>query len=236
MKSQMLKPVLFLMSLLVFTACQKDKETENALPIEEDEALEVVEMALVGDDGGMIAQVEEVAVLSATHATDCGLSFDSTITRTNLPNAVRTFNYVFNWNWNLVCNNFVPEEFSFNYNMTGVYDTPRMSSDDNAEYNFVLTNLLPSQSHYTYNGSYVRNGTQVSKVRQQRSFSSVTTFNTSNLMFNKDTKMVDSGTTTFSFVGTVEDGATYTFEGTITYTGNKTATIEVNGNTYEISW
>lgn len=225
--------------LFTMTSCSKNETAEQA--ISEEEAVEIVERSFASNSAGLEMQIQETSKmttdeLDAQNNNDpCGVFVDSTITFTNQPGTIRTYEYNFAWNAELVCiNNFIPQSINFNFNSDGQYDTPRMASNDNATYAFVITGLLPNADHYIYNGSSTRNGSQISKIGNQNEISSTLNYTTTNLKFNKAAQIIDEGEMEFTLSGNVVDGGNFSYEGTATFNGNGSVTITLNGNTFEI--
>lgn len=221
------------------TACnQTENETAN---LSNEEVAIVIEGALANGTQGISAEVNDVIALSQQYAQKsltneyCGQSFDSTVVRSiNKPSV--TASYTKTWEWTLNCNNLrVPTSFGFNATSTGDYETTRMTSDDNASTDWTISNLI-SGSAYTINGSYTREGSQTSTVRNRsNSFTSEVNINITSLNVNKSTFLIDSGTATFTLTGSSTNGQNFSYQGSIVFNGNGTATITINGETFEVS-
>lgn len=217
---------------LALVACDDDQAAVEI--VTEEEAAEAIENALSTETEGMTAQASTSARMADDY-TDCGVTFDSTITATDAIGAL-TYNYTFNWNGELSCSGAVPSQLSLDYTMTGTYDGPRMSSSDNATATITLTGLAPTKTQYTINGTYSRNGTQSSKIRDQRSFSSTITVAATDWLVNKDSQELEGGSATVVISGESSEGTAFSYTGTLTLLGNKSATLVINGNEYPISW
>ncbi|MBO9567108.1 MAG: hypothetical protein J7621_30325 [Niastella sp.] len=216
---------------LLFTSCKKDKEDNEQ--ISDEEVAEAITQSVSGSSGGVVVQTESVATMSAYTHLACGQSKDTTIAGQSQPGATITYHYSFNYARSLVCS---PAKWQFNYTGHVDYDAPRMSSDDNSTAQTSVTGLEPATTEWTINSSYVRNGTQQSKIRLKRSWTSVISIE-SNVKVDKSTRRISSGTSTISFVGTGSGGYTVTRNATITYLGNRKATLTLkNGGTFNIEW
>jgi hypothetical protein len=236
MKSKnLLKTIPALFFLLAMTvSCKKSNDT-NATVMTEEEAAEVIALSVSGNTEALADQVVEIATAANTYGSTCAYSKDTTVTRTN-STGLYTWNYLFNWKWNVVCTAGIPNSMTANYKMKGTYDTPRMGSNDSSSANLAVTNLLIG-AQYTYNGTYTREGSQVSKIRNQNSFSSKVLLNLSNLKVSKATGQIDAGTATASITGSTSAGNSFSYGGNISFTGSKTAVITLNnGNVYPVSW
>lgn len=226
-----------LFGMFLLTSCEEEVIETPTEVITDDEAADLVENSLAIETSGMAEQTETVAAVAPSVAPQsflCGLSYDTTITRIRTTGA-RTYDYTFTWNWILNCptNNY-PTQLFGTYTMDGVYDTPRMSSDDDATHTYTVDNLNTTDSFYVWNGSYLRNGSQTSKVRNQHTFTSVINITTTNVHIDKTTRQIISGTGTFTITASLTNGTTKNVTGSFIFNGNGTATISVNGNTYTV--
>ena len=232
MKNNLLNLIITTLILIFSTSCNKKEVIKNVLS--EAEAVEVIQQTLATNTSGMVTQIEDAAKIAIENfEMPCNETKDSTITKTNT-SGVRTYAYVYNWNWEMFCNNIIPQQLNFNYATTGNYDTPRISSEDSASFGFKLTGLSPTQSHYIYNGNYTRNGVQQSKIKDQNKFNSTLTLSTADLAYDKNEDEISSGSATFSLTGTVVDGDSFSYDGSITFLGGGAATLILNGGTYDI--
>lgn len=224
-------------SLLFFTACKKDNN-DDTTSISEDEAVEVMTQGISAESGGLAEQTASAARVAGESARiSCAQTIDTTYTGQNLPGALVTYNYSVHINRQLICNLGIPQQFIFNIEGQSAYSAPRMSSNDNTTAGFVIGGLQPGSSVYTFNQQYERNGTQQSKVRHQRSFSSKLVITSTDVLVNKSTMKIISGTAAVQFTGTVTGGKTVSYSGTLTFLGERKGLLMLeNGNTYNIEW
>lgn len=231
---------LLILTLSLFgTACNKEADTapkEEAITTEE--TLALAEAALAEGAEGIaneVADAVEVAelVLEKTLNSYCGVEKDSTLSR-SFNTARLSGNYATTWNWILNCNEQdVPVNLTFNRSAVGTYESLRLLSDDQANSEWIMSNLVTGTA-YTMNGTYQRDGTQVSKVRDQRNFSSTVQFTVDNLTVGKIKRQITGGTATLLISGQASTGETFSFTGKVTFLGDGEATVEINGVSYEI--
>lgn len=221
-----------------FTACNKDENDTTSI-ISEEEAVAVLEGALMNSTFGIGSEVADAAYIALQYSEKdglggpCGAAFDSTVTRSINETRVIAA-YTTTWHWKVNCNNaMVPTSLDFDRTSSGEYETSRMASEDSAISDWTISNLVLG-SAWTLNGTYTRNGSQTSLIRNQNSFTSELTMNISSLTVNKSTLRVDSGSATFLLTGNSTGGNSFRFEGTIVFSDNGTATVTINGQTYEI--
>lgn len=225
---------LLLASSLVLTSCKKDKEEAT---VTEEEAAEVIMKSVESGSGGMQSQIEEIAQLSETYAspTYCGLT-DSDTVNNSASNGSITFNQLYYWQWVVSCTNNVPSSIAFQYNGHCDYDAPRMSSDDQVSCTATVSGLNAASENYVVNLNLQRDGSQQSKIQMKRSFESDLTVTISNVEVNKNTYQIASGSATASISGQSSTGESFSFQGSIVFLGNGTATLTMpSGAQYTIS-
>lgn len=222
-------------TLLFFTSCKKNNDSDNE--ITQDDAADVMVQAVAGDSGGFALQTETSARVAGRTPLTCGQTRDTTFSGQSLPGALITWSYDIQMSRSLTCDNGVPQQFTFNYTGHNTYDAPRMSSSDNNTVNLIITGLQPAATGWVINQQYVRNGTQQSRIRQRRSFSSTLTITGSNIVVNKTTEKIVSGTATLQFVGQSSTGRSVQYGATLTFHGNNTGTLVFNnGHTVQLQW
>lgn len=226
-----------IISTVSFTACNsEDDATSN---ITTDEAAAIMEIALAKNSEGLAKAASDAAMIALDYTqkttTDarCGETNDSTFTK-SINNAQITATYTTSLMWKLNCTNLrIPTFLDYDRSTTGEYETNRISSDDNAVSDWTIGNLV-SGAAWTINGTYKRTGSQTLSVREQHSLTSELTMNVNSINVNKSTMRIDSGNATFKLTGNTSEGNSFTFEGNIIFNGNGTATVTINGQTFEI--
>ncbi len=236
MKSLFFIPVL-LLALVLISGCNDGAGTDldDAITLSADDAADAFASSLGGGTttSGLTTQLEELATAAGGGGigkvdASSGVMFDTTITRQRL--GTYSFTYTFRYSYGLANAN----QFNFAYSMKGVYDTPRMSSNDSAWATLQASNLLSGQA-YSITGVYNRYGTQTSKVRNKVHFSSTITFAFSALQIDKATKKITSGTATLSMSGQTSTGNIFAYTATITFLGNQQATLVIDRRTYTLN-
>ncbi|MBC7866711.1 MAG: hypothetical protein H7X88_04175 [Gloeobacteraceae cyanobacterium ES-bin-316] len=225
--------IMFMGFLVLMISCKK--ENTSSYVMTEEEAAEVISLSISGSTEGLVTQTAEIAARANTYGNVCGYSKDSTIISINTAGTY-TWNYTFKWQWSVLCTGAVPNSMNANYTMKGMYGAPRISSSDSAIANLAVTNLI-SGSQYTFNGTYTRDGSQVSKIRNRSSLTSKVILGLINVKVNKNTGRIDAGTASVSIAGATTGGNSFTYGGTVTFMGNQSATISLNnGAVYNVSW
>ena len=238
-KSLSFTPVLsvFLLSILFLSSCDNTEEKEIQLITEED-AVEVVESALMYGSEGISDEAKDASEVAkdyseAASISSCGESFDSTLIKEIERPKIRAF-YSTSWAWMISCNDFfIPEALSFGRTATGTYETSRFIGDSQSSSTWGLDSLILGGS-WNLVGSYNRSGTHQSKVRNQNALSFELEIEMASLEVDKGDLEIRSGTGTFSLLLSDGNDNSTSLEGSITFLGDGMATIIINGNTYEI--
>lgn len=231
-------------SSLYFASCKKGDNNTVVTPtptsttsVSEEDVADAVTAAMTMESSGMVSQTEDVAYYAKSTALPCGSNKDTILSGSSIPGALLTYYYNYACNTALVCTLGIPFSYKCDFDGRTTYSTARMSSDDSCKGNFTVTGLQPPASKYVLNLSYVRNGTQTSKVRKKTTFTSVINVTGTDIAVDKASMIIVSGSASVVVTGTVTGGATYSKTATITFHGSKTATLTFSGGaSYPLSW
>jgi hypothetical protein len=225
---------------LLTESCRKEEQEE--VPVTTDDAADVITYALESSSGGYAAQTTEAATFMDTEglrvssaSLQCGIPFDSTLSVNYSGNVTAT--YSLGWDLLLTCNvQSVPQSLSFTSNYSGNYDGPVMQSSNSGNLNWTITGLATGNSNpYVFNGSFTRNGSHTSKVRNRTTFTSDLTINLTNVTVDKTTQQIISGSGSVVLNCESSTGIAYSFSGTIVFAGSGNATLTLNNTNYNIS-
>lgn len=223
----------------VLTSCENEEPEEpQTTSISDEEIIEIVSAATASSTEGVTAEAIEMAYVAdavlekGPSPLECGETADSTFVRDiNLDRISGSYsNYLF---WGLNCSGVLPTSIFYGREMNGNYETDRWLSDDSADSDWLIEDLLTGPN-YVFNGQYERSGTQESKVREMRSFSTTTLIEVQDLNIDKGQKEIESGLANFTLNGTVNGETTFEHTGTIVFLGGGAANLIINGNTYTI--
>lgn len=247
MKQTILKPTalkfaffLILSSAPFFTSCKNDEEEQ--IVITEEDAYDVIEGTLQSDTYGLTETVakasetaEDLEVYTETPEISCGTTYTNSYTASD-SGINYSYSYSAEGNYLLNCTNLgLPSSFEFNNTISGNYDASRMSSNDQSESELTVTGLAPTSANAVFNGNYERKGTQQSKVRNQRTFESVVSYNLTNLEVSKSLHKINGGVANLT-VSLSTSGVTKSYNANLTFNGDYTATLVMNGHTYTINF
>jgi len=240
-KRLLLSVIIFLALVLATFSCKKSNSTSGSSSatdtVTTDDAANAVSDAVSPASAGMVAQTQTTVVIINTDDLACGEVKDTAFSGQNAVGAAITYSYAYSSNRLLTCNADVPSSFQFNFSGKNSYSAAYIASDDSAQGNFTVTGLSPGASQYVFNASYIRNGSETSKVRNQYTFTSNINIQSTNLTIDKSTQQIVSGTATVSISGAASNGKSFSYSGTITFSGGNQALLVLgNGNTYTITW
>ncbi len=244
--------ILPLVVMITFMSCEKEKDSDvNA--ISEDEAADIVAMALAENSSGAVLVVETTTettdkaineeslssesglTLKSASTSACGFSHDTTFSIQNMNGTVITFDYSFSYSYSLTCNQYsIPESMGISYSYNGNFDAPRLGSNSSGNGSLTISGLELSAANYTFEGSYRQEGSSESKVRNQYTTSNSLEINFMAMVINKNTYKIEGGTASASLEGTVPQKGSFSFSCAITFNGDDTATVIINGNSYLI--
>ncbi|MBV6442851.1 MAG: hypothetical protein EPGJADBJ_04577 [Saprospiraceae bacterium] len=232
-KNQILPTLVLLASALAFlSSCRKSAEDIAAL-ISESEAAEIVETAVSDRTAGMAMPTVEMAQMLGNYLENCGVPGDTTLQKSN-SNAFASYNYTFGLEWLIHCNDLgIPLDASVEVSGNGSFSTTRWSGNDQASGSLAFTGLSPQEPAYLVNGAYTLTGDLTGDLRRiDPTFDCTTTIAIADLVISKDTYEITGGTGTVQVSGTNGQGNTRTLDGTLTFNGDGTVTVVVNGHSH----
>ncbi len=240
MKNVKLNIALIGLTLIGLTSCDReDSGFGNGAKVTENEAVELLQQTLVSEAYGIDIQANDASGLVTEEASKsafvCGVLNERTMERNSSIGAVTTFSHSIDYNFTLICDNEIPRAYSIDFDGSGTYSSPRLESNDVISYNAVLDDILVANTPYVYNSSFMREGTQTTRINgNTKDFESTLIIESTNIAIDKITRIILSGNATFSLAGTLTTGEPFSYRGDIIFNGNGNATIEVNGNIYNV--
>lgn len=242
MKTHSLKLIpIFLAFTVMVASCNDDSETTET--VTSDEAADLAASALAVSSAGLVLTVEnstsvtDVAVDESTggRIAACGYSKDSVFTKSNAAGAAVTYTYSFEYTYSLSCSVDEPLNMTATMNSSGEFDGTRLASENTSNSNLVVTALDNTLTTYSVDGSYSREGSFQSKVRNLNSGTSTVAFILDEISVDKTTKEIVSGSAALTITGTVTGKGTFAFDATITFNGDNNATLVINGTSYSVN-
>jgi hypothetical protein len=224
--------------LLAVGACSK---TNNVAPvtasISTDDAATLMANSMSSGSGGMVSASADVtlnAQLTFNANPGCGGTKKYSFSRQNPQGSSVTYSYAFNYTYTLNCVNNAPDNVSSTATSTGSFDGPNLSSTDSGTSTFNVGGLAQSATAYTLSGEYKRTGSFTQKTGNMNQGNSNVDITLSSLTIPKTGGTIASGSATFTLSGSSNKGA-FSFNGTITFTGNNQANVVINGTAYAVN-
>lgn len=220
---------------LFFTSCDVAVDISE---LTEGDVAEMIESALQSQVGGLTTNIEDLVdqlVAAVKSGEICDSLYSKTI-ENDYQGTQMQASYASDLNFEMTCTGFgIPETATFSSQTISSYQTPRIQSDDEAEFQGAITGLKPAQSSFLLQGNYHKTGTQEIDFSSPRSVNSAFTTDLTNIEINKQSYAIVAGKGTFTYSGTAQD-SDFSYSGTINFNGNGTAALVINGNSYEIDW
>jgi len=218
--------------ILGLNSCGKDSSTSDnsniviyQVPV--DAAGKYIALAFCNASAGINYHIENVIAYIAQGRG----SFDSVFTVKKLDTAA-TIKYQYQVEYTLARFTSVPPTVDFDYSAGGSFSSNAMQSEDEQTGSWFFSTL--DQSKFTLTGSGSDGGKQYS-VLDKVLFTSQFNYTLQNVMVNKMTDMIDSGTAAISISGAGPANVHFNYSGTLTFSGNRKAVLVLNGSTFNFS-
>ena len=231
--NQILPALVFVASALAFlSSCRKSAE-DIAVLISESEAAEIVETAITERTAGLTVPTVDMAQIVDNYLENCGIPGDTTLQKSNT-NPFATYDYTFGLEWLINCNDLgIPQNASVDVTGSGTFASSNWSGSDQANGTLTFTGLSLQAPEYIVNGSYTLTGDLTGDLRRiDPTFNCTTAITLTDLTISKTSYKITGGTGTVVITGTNGQGNTRTLNGTLTFNGDGTVTVVVNGHTH----
>ncbi|MEO0896124.1 MAG: hypothetical protein AAFY71_06995 [Bacteroidota bacterium] len=232
--SSLIAALAVIITLCALTSCNDPQNMQEDI-ITNEEALEVVEAYVVPANGGVVSDVENITreTESMTLVEFCDSTYLDTINY-QFDRLNRQASSEIIWNMNVSCNNFsIPESATMSVATNVELSTARIVASGNSTFSGSLTGLELLSTEVTWNGSYIRTGNSDLTFKNANRTETDLNLALTNLVIDKSSLTIISGSGIYT-LNTVVNGTAQTFSGTITFNGDQTATIVVNGQSFTI--
>jgi hypothetical protein len=223
-------------SVLVLTAgCNGDNSVNSSSGLSESDAAAIVASSFGASTStyGLTGQIEDGAAVATGGSFGKADAFASAVGETTITRQKTSGVYTYDYTFHFVYG-FANPSYEIQYDMKGIYSTPRMSSDDSA---FAVLHFTSLQSNpIVLNGTYVRLGSQTFRVGETKQLTTVIEGTLTDITIDRSTKRVTGGTVVLTVTANRSDGTTITLNGTLTFLGNRQATLVINGRTFNLNF
>ena len=229
---------LLLSMLAVAVACKDDDSPANS--ITSDEAAAIISSSLASNTSGVNLVSGKTADVSKDMLEDneggrvagCGISQTLGFSGESAAGAEVTYNYDFSYEFKLNCNEeSKPTEVTVALTYNGAFDAPKLAGQHNGLAELDVTDMEEAANSLLMNGLFKRSGSFENKEAQQ-SISCSIEIKLEEVVINKTTEQITSGTASFDISGNVPDKGAFKYTGQVTFQGTDLAEINVGGSRY----
>lgn len=223
----------------IFAACNKPDKANNAYipPISDVDLANVISAGVSFNSNGFAEEITAISnysvakgLYTTTPSLQCGIAFDTSFTRSSNSTA-GSYMYGDDLNFTLSCIAGAPDSLNVTQEMHGSYALSQISGTDGSTAQLVVKQLQPAYSSIIINGTYIRTGTDSSKIGTKPTFSSVITYTLSNITLDKTTQKITGGVATVGITGFSNTGVAYQNSGLLTFDKNG-VTLTLDGNDF----
>jgi hypothetical protein len=229
------------MLLLGAVACKKSSGTLPSLNgnVTVDDAADMVAGSLSLNSNGVADVSTDVTLTASNFASThvpCGTIRADSISRQSQPGATYAYSYKLNYKYTVVCDTADhPDSLSSSLIYSGTYSGSNMSSSNSGSSIFMVSGLGSTSSDFVINGEYKRAGSFSSKIDTAKHGDNNIDIVVKALTLKRPLRNIVSGTATISITGDVPNKGSFSYNGTLVFNGNGTATLTINGTVYTIN-
>lgn len=245
---------LVLLLLLGALSCKKNgSNPSTGSTVTTDQAADITATSLAENSYGIASIADNLSANAATQGSvaagapavnsvgtasvhqACGTTLTDSISNSGT-NGSQTFSYFFKFARTMNCNTSnEPDNLANNILYRGNFSGPNLTTADTGSAIFTIAGLTFSAKTYVLNGEYKRSGSFQSKVGNDASGHSNVDIVVTNLVLNKPTRKIASGSATISITGSTSKHGDFSYTGTLVFNGDGTATLTINGTVYAIN-
>lgn len=216
----------FLLSILgIFASCSEDKDPQ----VDNSQEIELFLTSSVATETfGLNALISTSSVMQneviGGRQSICDYTDAGEVSVTSEPASDVTFSYGYSYDVSVRCDFQIPTALNVGFSYAGEFDGPQLVWNHQGNGDFVITQN--DAETLLYNGTYDREGLFELKNFDRDGNSSVD-ITLSNVVVSPEEDRIISGSGTF-VLEVIRNERSYTAEGTITYNGDGTATLNFN--------
>ncbi|QKJ29659.1 hypothetical protein HQ865_07795 [Mucilaginibacter mali] len=224
-------------AVILFASCKKENAVKTT-NITNAQAATMVGAALSVNANGF-ANIKNDIALYAKNVTNagkgCGVIDSFALARQEASTSTINYNYALGYYYMVNCNNNIQDNLSSTVKYNGSFDAANLTSVNSANATFNLASLSGSDATYSLNGNYQTTGTFQTVDITQLAGNNSLNIDIVNLVINKSSRAIISGTGNVSVSGTVKNKNTFSYNGTIVFKDANTAQLTLEGNNYSIN-
>jgi len=215
-----------------FLSCKKDKD--NLLSGRPADLLELIKQSTHNNSGGFIHMVEEIASVASASQLSCGQPADTTLTR-NSSLSLTPYAYSVLVRRQLVCQSGALSNLDFPVHGIHGFETLRLRMEGDVEMANIIDNLGTGENNWHFSTRYRLNGPVTSKFTD-KVFNHVILLSSDNLLIEKTSSKITSGTAAMEIQYQEGGEPVNVYTANITFHGRNRATIQFEGNNYQLHW
>jgi hypothetical protein len=236
-KTLTMKKIQAIMVLSLFLAavsCKKTADPGATTGVTTDQVAAISAGSLSLASDGLATNSNDISSDALSNDQGCGTTVSDSTTKSGTSNNVN-YNYWSKYTKTLTCNQSNEHDnIVYVLSLNGSYQGPNVSSTDTATSTFKIAGFTSFAQSFVINGEYKRTGKFTSNVGDKVSGTSSIDIVVTNLTVSKTTKNITGGTATITIAITTTKG-TSNFNGPLTFNGDGTATLVINGTHYSIN-
>ncbi len=235
-KTFTMKKIQAIMVLSLFLGVVSCKKTDNTATnsVTTDQVADISSGSIALSSDGLATNSNDIASAALSNDQGCGTSVTDSTTKSGTSSNV-TYDYFLKYTHTLTCNTSNQHDnIVYDLSFHGHYEGPNVNSLDTGTSSFKIAGFTPQATTFLINGEYKRTGKFTSKIGDKISGTSSIDIVVTNLTVSKSTKNITGGTATIAISITSAKG-TSNFTGPLTFNGDGTATLVINGTTYSIN-
>jgi hypothetical protein len=215
---------------LGMNSCGKDSTSDNYYTVYKvpvDLVSKYAALAFCNATTGINYHIEKAAGYAARGIQ----SLDSSFTLKKLDSSATVkYSYQVVYNYAIVTSS--PLKTIFDYTADGSFSSSSIQSEDSQLGDWNIT--VQDPTHFSLNGTGNNGGTQYA-VLDKVVFQSRINYTLQNVLVDKMTDMISSGTAQIIITGAGPAGVQFSYSGTLTFSGNRSAVLVIGGATYNLN-
>jgi len=223
--------------LSVYYACKKP--TIVSSNVSNADAAAMIASSLSSSTYGVNNISTDITVIAQApiiNTNGCAVTKIDTFTRQNQLGSSAIYNYKLIYTHKLACNSSnLPDNITGSLSYSGSFNNANLTLKNSGTTTYTIAGLTPTATVYAINAEYKSSGTFKLKGDTTNTGSVNADIVVKNVVFNKASQLITSGTATAIITGTTVKKGDFTYNGNLTFNGNSLATLSLNGSNYSIN-
>jgi hypothetical protein len=216
----------------------KPGENNASSKVTEADAAKIATNSILVVNSGLVHQVVLSVKTIATQVTKCGVQQTIPVKGSNQAGAAATYSFDLTWISKLNCASSLPTQMDLSFKGDSKYDSAELNGKNKESGKVTVTGFLPPNDPFLVTTADTVISTHTIKGNSGLVVDSkLFVKSASNILVQKGTYAIVSGVVNITLTGSTTGGQPFEYKGTITFKGNKQATLQITGGrAYQISW